>query len=120
MGEKTVPHFKVGREMLRRLNGGTRPASEDPAQPRHLAQPTVMSLDGPRIESLENPEPLDMPGLRQQAPVSAPAVIAAASATNEQVAAGRVCPMNKRNGLGERGHNAGNQCTSLGSRRQVW
>jgi integration host factor subunit beta len=26
--EKTRPHFKVGREMLRRLNGGSRPASD--------------------------------------------------------------------------------------------
>ena len=30
VGEKTKPHFKTGREMLRRLNGGTRPASERP------------------------------------------------------------------------------------------
>ena len=28
--EKTVPHFKAGREMLRRLNRGSRPASEHP------------------------------------------------------------------------------------------
>ena len=28
--EKTVPYFKAGREMLRRLNGGSRPASEHP------------------------------------------------------------------------------------------
>jgi integration host factor subunit beta len=28
--EKTRPHFKTGREMLRRLNGGSRPASERP------------------------------------------------------------------------------------------
>ena len=28
--EKTVPHFKTGREMLRRLNHGSRPASADP------------------------------------------------------------------------------------------
>ena len=28
--EKTVPHFKAGREMLRRLNGGSGPASERP------------------------------------------------------------------------------------------
>ena len=30
VGEKTVPHFKAGKEMLRRLNGGSRPASEHP------------------------------------------------------------------------------------------
>ena len=30
VGEKTRPYFKVGREMLRRLNGGSRPASERP------------------------------------------------------------------------------------------
>jgi integration host factor subunit beta len=28
--EKAVPYFKPGREMLRRLNGGSRPASADP------------------------------------------------------------------------------------------
>ena len=28
--EKTVPYFKAGREMLHRLNGGSRPASEHP------------------------------------------------------------------------------------------
>jgi integration host factor subunit beta len=28
--EKTVPHFKAGREMLRRLNGDSRPTSEHP------------------------------------------------------------------------------------------
>jgi integration host factor subunit beta len=28
--EKTRPYFKTGREMLRRLNGGSRPASEHP------------------------------------------------------------------------------------------
>jgi integration host factor subunit beta len=28
--EKAVPHFKAGREMLRRLNGGGHPASEHP------------------------------------------------------------------------------------------
>ena len=28
--EKAVPHFKAGSEMLRRLNGGSRPASERP------------------------------------------------------------------------------------------
>jgi integration host factor subunit beta len=28
VGEKTRPHFKTGREMLRRLNGGSRPASD--------------------------------------------------------------------------------------------
>ena len=29
--EKMRPHFKTGREMLRRLNGGSRPASDHPA-----------------------------------------------------------------------------------------
>ena len=28
--EKAVPHFRAGREVLRRLNGGSRPASADP------------------------------------------------------------------------------------------
>ena len=28
--EKSVPHFKTGREMLRRLNGSSQPASGDP------------------------------------------------------------------------------------------
>ena len=28
--EKAVPYFKTGREMLRRLNRGSRPASEHP------------------------------------------------------------------------------------------
>ena len=28
--EKAVPHFKAGKEMLHRLNGGSRPASEYP------------------------------------------------------------------------------------------
>jgi integration host factor subunit beta len=30
VGEKTRPFFKAGKEMLRRLNGGSRPASEHP------------------------------------------------------------------------------------------
>ena len=30
VGEKTVPHFKAGTEMLRRLNRGSGPASEHP------------------------------------------------------------------------------------------
>jgi integration host factor subunit beta len=29
--EKAVPAFKAGKEMLRRLNGGSRPASDHPA-----------------------------------------------------------------------------------------
>ena len=29
--EKAVPYFKTGAEMLRRLNGGSRPASERPS-----------------------------------------------------------------------------------------
>ena len=28
--DKTVPYFKAGTEMLRRLNGGSRPALADP------------------------------------------------------------------------------------------
>ena len=31
VGEKTRPFFKPGKEMLRRLNGGSRPASDHPA-----------------------------------------------------------------------------------------
>ena len=30
VGEKTRPHFKAGREMLLRLNGGSRPTSARP------------------------------------------------------------------------------------------
>ena len=29
--EKAVPHFKAGKEMLHRLNGGSRPASKHPS-----------------------------------------------------------------------------------------
>jgi integration host factor subunit beta len=29
--EKTMPFFRIGKEMLRRLNGGSRPASERPS-----------------------------------------------------------------------------------------
>jgi integration host factor subunit beta len=30
VGEKAKPSFKAGKEMLRRLNGGSRPPSEHP------------------------------------------------------------------------------------------
>ena len=42
--EKAVPHFKTGTEMLRRLNRGSRPASERPTQPQPLHRPQWQRL----------------------------------------------------------------------------